>query len=258
MSCIFGAICVLFCGRFCFPSSFSSLSSFIPILLEKVRPRLPPPLFPCLVFFFFGTELVGSGDRFGDYLCVDCANLPRAIGRNKFTSTKFTKPTTKISKSFSGRSVATFGDICSLQQYQQQLSPSAKRSPYHTRHWSAGNERRRTRERKELISTESTISGQSLSLSSFRCPLSLPPHRSLPLPPLRSPSQNLFVLRKSHVFLSFGILFTPRPRWAIRQIASAFAVATLSCDDERQREMNREGRNCEKLLLAGCMHLVHG
>ena len=25
------------------------------------------------------SKLGGAGDRFGDYLCVDCANFPRAI-----------------------------------------------------------------------------------------------------------------------------------------------------------------------------------
>ena len=44
---------------------------------------------------FFG----GDGGRFGDYLCVDCTNMPRLSGRNKFTNTKFTRPITKISKS---------------------------------------------------------------------------------------------------------------------------------------------------------------
>ena len=41
----------------------------------------------------------GAGGRFGDYLFVDCANLPCISGRNQFINTKFTKHNTKISKS---------------------------------------------------------------------------------------------------------------------------------------------------------------
>ena len=39
------------------------------------------------------------GDRFGDNLCLDCANLLHVRGKNQFTNTKFTRPNTKISKS---------------------------------------------------------------------------------------------------------------------------------------------------------------
>ena len=36
---------------------------------------------------------------FGDYLCVDCANLPYVGGHNKLTNTKFTSPHSQISVS---------------------------------------------------------------------------------------------------------------------------------------------------------------
>ena len=45
------------------------------------------------------TKRGGAGDRFGDYLSVDCANLPCVSGHNQFTNTKLTRPITKISKS---------------------------------------------------------------------------------------------------------------------------------------------------------------
>ena len=44
-------------------------------------------------------KLGGAGDWFGDYLCVNWANLPCLSGRNQFTNTKFPRPITKISKS---------------------------------------------------------------------------------------------------------------------------------------------------------------
>ena len=44
-------------------------------------------------------KLGGAGDKFGDYLCVDCANLPCVRGNNQVTNTTFTRPVTKISKS---------------------------------------------------------------------------------------------------------------------------------------------------------------
>ena len=42
----------------------------------------------------------GAGDRFGDYLCVDCANLPHVVDsvHYQFTHTKFTRPNSNISK----------------------------------------------------------------------------------------------------------------------------------------------------------------
>ena len=43
-------------------------------------------------------KLGEAGDRFGDYISVDCANLPCVSGRNPFANTKFTRPMTKISK----------------------------------------------------------------------------------------------------------------------------------------------------------------
>ena len=45
------------------------------------------------------TKLGGAGDRFGDYICVDCANLPYAGGCNQFTDTKFTRPDAQVSES---------------------------------------------------------------------------------------------------------------------------------------------------------------
>jgi len=47
-------------------------------------------------------KLGGAGDRFGDYLCVDCANLPDAGGHDQFTNTKFTRPKAQISESSDG------------------------------------------------------------------------------------------------------------------------------------------------------------
>ena len=52
--------------------------------------------------YAFMTELGGAGDRFGDNLCVDCANLSCVSGHNQFTNTKFTRRVTKISKSIYG------------------------------------------------------------------------------------------------------------------------------------------------------------
>ena len=40
-----------------------------------------------------------AGGRFGDSLCVDCANLLYVGGRNQLTNTKFTRPNLQISKS---------------------------------------------------------------------------------------------------------------------------------------------------------------
>ena len=37
------------------------------------------------------TKLGGAGDRFGDYLCVDCTNLPFVSGRNQLTNLKDSK-----------------------------------------------------------------------------------------------------------------------------------------------------------------------
>ena len=45
------------------------------------------------------SRLGGPGDRFGDYLCVDCAKVPRVSGHNQFTNAELTRPITKISKS---------------------------------------------------------------------------------------------------------------------------------------------------------------
>ena len=44
-------------------------------------------------------ELGETGCRFGEYLCVDCGNLPCLSGHSQLANTKFTKPNTKISKS---------------------------------------------------------------------------------------------------------------------------------------------------------------
>ena len=44
------------------------------------------------------SKLGGAGDRFGDRLCVDCANLPSVNGRNWLQNAKFTRPITKITK----------------------------------------------------------------------------------------------------------------------------------------------------------------
>ena len=44
-------------------------------------------------------KLGGAGDKFGDYLCVDCANLPCVRGNNQLTNTTFTTHITKISSS---------------------------------------------------------------------------------------------------------------------------------------------------------------
>ena len=109
-----------------------------------------------------------------------------------------TAPPLSVLASSWSRSVATFGDICSLRPPHQQLSPalplSAKRSPYHTRHWS-GNERG-----TDMESTTTTISGQSLPLfSSFR---SFPSSQ-------RSLTQNLSALRKSHVLFWHFICSAP-------------------------------------------------
>ena len=53
-------------------------------------------------------NLGGAGDRFGDYLCEDCNNLPCVGGHHEFT--KFTKPTTKISKSMHEMTIDDGGD----------------------------------------------------------------------------------------------------------------------------------------------------
>ena len=44
-------------------------------------------------------KLGGAGDRFGDYLCLDCPNLLCVSGHDQFTNTKFTRPISQISKS---------------------------------------------------------------------------------------------------------------------------------------------------------------
>ena len=44
-------------------------------------------------------KLGGAGDRFGDYLGVDCANLICISGNKHLTNTTFTRPIPKISKS---------------------------------------------------------------------------------------------------------------------------------------------------------------
>ena len=41
-------------------------------------------------------KLGGARGKFGDYLCVHCANLPCVSGHNQFTNTKLTRPITKI------------------------------------------------------------------------------------------------------------------------------------------------------------------
>ena len=47
----------------------------------------------------FMSKRGGAGGRFGDFLGVDCANLPYLCGHNQFTNTKFTRPNTQISSS---------------------------------------------------------------------------------------------------------------------------------------------------------------
>ena len=55
-----------------------------------------------LSFFpLYPTKLGETGDRFGDYLCVDCVDLPSVSVRNQFINTKFTRPIAKFSKSIS-------------------------------------------------------------------------------------------------------------------------------------------------------------
>ena len=44
-------------------------------------------------------KLGAAGDRFGDCLCMDYANLPYVSGRNQFTNTKFTRPYNQVLKS---------------------------------------------------------------------------------------------------------------------------------------------------------------
>jgi len=44
-------------------------------------------------------KLGGDANRFGDYLCVNCANVPCICGHNQFTNTKPTRPITQTSKS---------------------------------------------------------------------------------------------------------------------------------------------------------------
>ena len=52
----------------------------------------------------------GIGDRFGDYLLVDCGNLPCVSGHDQFTNAKFTRPYTHCSKSTQdGRRKAHWG-----------------------------------------------------------------------------------------------------------------------------------------------------
>ena len=46
-----------------------------------------------------GSKLGEAGYRFGDYLCVACANLPCVSGHNNFTNTQFTRHITNILKS---------------------------------------------------------------------------------------------------------------------------------------------------------------
>ena len=52
----------------------------------------------------------GTGGRFGDYLCVDCAHLPCVSGRNQFTKKVFTRPGSKIPMSNTGMSLYQDGD----------------------------------------------------------------------------------------------------------------------------------------------------
>ena len=44
-------------------------------------------------------KLGGAGDRFGDYLCVHCADSHYISGSNQFINPKFTRPITKVAKS---------------------------------------------------------------------------------------------------------------------------------------------------------------
>ena len=43
-------------------------------------------------------KLEGTGDRFGDYYCGDCAYLICVSGDNQFTNTKFTRHNCQIWK----------------------------------------------------------------------------------------------------------------------------------------------------------------
>ena len=48
---------------------------------------------------FVITKRGRAGGRFGDHMCMDCANLLYVGGRNQFTNTKFARPNTQISRS---------------------------------------------------------------------------------------------------------------------------------------------------------------
>ena len=52
-----------------------------------------------IIILCLTTKLRGTGDRFGDHLCVHCDNLPCASGHNQFKNTTFTRPIPKISRS---------------------------------------------------------------------------------------------------------------------------------------------------------------
>ena len=55
-------------------------------------------LWPCMKYAFM-TKLGGDGDRFGDNLCVDCANFPCVSGSSHFKNTNFARPINKMLKS---------------------------------------------------------------------------------------------------------------------------------------------------------------
>ena len=45
------------------------------------------------------SKLGRAGDRFGDNLCVDCANFPCVSGSSHFKNTNFARPINKMLKS---------------------------------------------------------------------------------------------------------------------------------------------------------------
>ena len=55
------------------------------------------------------SKLGGTGDRFGDYLCMDCANLPRAIKLKVQNSPDLTAKFRSLERREGGRDVFGFG-----------------------------------------------------------------------------------------------------------------------------------------------------
>ena len=58
-----------------------------------------PPHLAFRVVCMVETKFRGAGDRFGDYLCVDCVILPCISGCNHFMNKKFIRLNTNILKS---------------------------------------------------------------------------------------------------------------------------------------------------------------